>query len=214
MNLEAYYQRLYRVPVSPSGNYSMINFRNDYLIRDTLVNRGTGRNAGIDLTIEKYLRERYYFLVTASLFDSRYTGGDGVTRRTRWDYGYVTNFLGGREFYLGKDRSRILGINTRMVFQGGERTHPVDEEASRAAQKVVYDYSRAWESRFPGTFFIDFTATLRVNKSRYASTWGIQVKNLLLEKSIYEHYFDRQSQTVKLRGEGFIFPNISYKIEF
>jgi hypothetical protein len=214
MNLEAYYQHLYRVPVSPGGNYSMINFKNDYLVRDTLVNRGTGRNLGIDLTIERYLRDRYYFLVTGSLFDSRYTGGDGITYKTRWDYGYVTNLLGGREFFLGKEKSRILGINARMVFQGGERTHPVDAEASRLQQKVVYDYSRAWESRFPNTFFIDFTVTFRVNKSRYASIWGIQVKNLLLEKSIYDHYFNRETQTVEVSGEGFIFPNISYKIEF
>ncbi len=101
-----------------------------------------------------------------------------------------------------------------MVFQGGERTHPIDEGASDIEQKVVYDYSMAWESRYPNTFFIDFTATLRVNKSRYASVWGIQIKNLLLEKSIYDHYYNSETQSVEVRGEGFIFPNISYKIEF
>ncbi len=195
-------------------NYSMINFKKEYLIRDSLINEGTGTNLGIDLTIEKYLRKNYYFLVTGSLFDSKYRGGDGRTYNTRWDYGYVTNLLGGREFYMGRDKSKILGINARMVFQGGERTHPVDEAESGLEQKVVYDYSRAWESRFPNTFFIDFTLTLRVNKPRYASTLGIQIKNLLLEKSIYDHYFNSETQAVEVRGEGFIFPNISYKIEF
>ncbi len=214
LNLETYFQRLYNVPVAPNGIYSMINFKKEYLIRDSLINEGTGTNLGIDLTIEKYLRKNYYFLVTGSIFDSKYRGGDGRTYNTRWDYGYVTNLLGGREFYLGRDKSKILGINARMVFQGGERTHPVDEAASGLEQKVVYDYSRAWESRFPNTFFIDFTLTFRVNKPRYASTWGIQIKNLLLEKSIYDHYFNSETQAVEVQGEGFIFPNISYKIEF
>ena len=169
---------------------------------------------GIDITLEKYLRKNYYFLVTGSLFDSRYSAGDGNTYNTRWDYGFVTNFLGGREFFIGADKTKILGINGRLVYQGGERTHPVDEQASLLAQKVVYDYSRAWESRFPNTFFIDFTVTFRINKPRYASVWGFQIKNMLLEKSIYDHVFNSETQTVDVRGEGFIFPNISYKIEF
>lgn len=214
LNLETYFQRLYNVPVVPDAYNSMINFKNEYLITDSLINKGNGSNSGIDLTIEKYLRKNYYFLVTGSIFDSKYTGGDGKTYNTRWDYGFVTNLLGGREFYLGEDKTKILGINARMVFQGGERTHPIDEGASDIEQKVVYDYSMAWESRYPNTFFIDFTATLRVNKSRYASVWGIQIKNLLLEKSIYDHYYNSETQSVEVRGEGFIFPNISYKIEF
>ncbi|MFC2112917.1 carboxypeptidase regulatory-like domain-containing protein [Bacteroidota bacterium] len=214
MNFETYYQQLYNVPVSPEGNYSMINFKNEYLLRDSLVNEGKGNNIGIDLTLEKYLRKNYYFLLTGSVFDSKYTGGDGQTYNTRWDYGWVVNFLGGREFFVGQQKTNILGINARMVYQGGERTHPVDDAASRLEQKVVYDYSRAWESRFPNTFFIDFTVTFRVNKQRYASIWGIQIKNILLEKSIYDHVWNTKTQAVEVKGEGFIFPNISYKIEF
>ena len=214
LNAETYFQRLYNVPVSPEGNYSLINFKKEYLVKDSLVNEGTGSNMGIDITLEKYLTKNYYFLITGSVFDSRYTAGDGHSYNTRWDYGFVTNFLGGREFFLGKDKTKILGVNARLVYQGGERTHPVDEAASIIEQKVVYDHSRAWEGRFPNTFFIDLTATLRINKPRYASVWGIQIKNMLLEKSIYEHVFNRSTQMVEVRGEGFIFPNISYKIEF
>ncbi len=214
LNVETYYQHLYNVPVSPGGTYSLINFKNEYLLKDSLTNSGTGRNMGFDLTVEKYLTNHYYFLVTGSLFDSKYRAGDGHTYNTRWDYGVVTNLLGGKEFILGKDHSKILGINARLVYQGGERTHPVDEQASKAQQRVVYDLAHAWESRFPNTFFIDFTMTFRVNKPRYASVWGVQIKNLLLEKSIYDHEFNTETQTVQVRGEGFIFPNISYKIEF
>ena len=214
LTAEAYYQRLYNIPVKPGDDYSLVNYKQEYLITDSLTNEGTGTNRGIDLTVERFLHRNWYFLVTASWIDSRYSTGGDRTYSTRWDYGYVLNLLGGREFFLGRNRNKILGINARIVFQGGERIHPVDQEASVAAQEVVYDMTRPWESRYPDTYFIDFTATLRVNKKRYASIWGVQIKNLLLENSVFHHQFNTRKQVVEVTGEGFIFPNISYKIEF
>ena len=214
MSAEVYYQYLYNIPVKPDGIYSLVNFRQEYLIKDSLSNEGSGTNKGFDLTLEKFLDKNYYFLVTGSLIDSDYTAGDKNTYNSRWDYGYVLNLLGGREFFMGKNRDRILGINGRVVFQGGERIHVVDRDRSISEERVVYDYTQAWESRFPATFFIDFTATLRVNKPKYSSVWGVQIKNMLMENSIFYHRFNSTSQEVEVDGEGFIFPNISYKIEF
>lgn len=214
MSAEIYYQQLYNIPVEPNGIYSVLNFKQEYKISDSLSNEGSGVNKGFDITIEKFLDKNYYFLVTGSFIDSDYTAGDNNTYNTRWDYGYVFNLLGGREFYMGPNGDKILGINGRIVFQGGERTHPVDLDKSRLAQRVIYDDSKAWESRYPSTYFIDFTTTLRINKARYSSVWGIQIKNLLFENSIFYHEFNDETQKVEVDGEGFIFPNISYKIEF
>ncbi len=214
LTAEVYYQQLYNIPVKPGGIYSLVNFRKEYLVSDSLTNDGTAGNRGFDLTLERFLYKKYYFLVTGSMIDSKYVAGDHKTYNTRWDYGYVLNLLGGREFFLGANKDKILGVNGRLVFQGGERTHPVDLAKSIEAQRVVYDYTRAWEGRFPNTFYIDFTATLRVNRPKYASIWGIQIKNMLLENSIFYHDFNTETQEVEIDGSGFIFPNISYKIEF
>jgi hypothetical protein len=214
LTAEVYYQHLYNIPVKPGDYYSLVNFKKEYVIHDSLSNDGVGTNKGIDLTVEKFLSRNYYFLIAGSLIDSKYRTDDHRTYNTRWDYGYVLNLLGGCEFFMGRNRDRILGINARLVFQGGERTHPVDQEKSRQVQGVVYDYSRAWEDRFPSVYYIDFTATLRVNRPKYSSIWGVQIKNLLFEDSVFYHEFNSGSQTVVVSGEGFIFPNISYKIEF
>ena len=214
LTAEVYYQRLYNIPANPGTIYSLVNFKKEYLVKDSLSNDGTGTNKGVDLTIERFLHKNYYFLITGSLIDSKYSTDGQTIFNTRWDYGYVINFLAGREFFMGEHKDKILGINFRFVNQGGERTHPVDLEKSRQAQHVVYDLSRAWEDRFPNTFYIDFTTTLRINKPKYASVWGIQIKNLLLESSIFHDEFNSADQTVEVKGEGFIFPNISYKIEF
>lgn len=211
---EVYYQQLYNIPVKPEDPYSMINFKKEYLVKDSLTNEGTGVNQGLDLTIEKFLSKNYYFLITGSLIDSKYKGGDNLIYNSRWDYGFVFNTLAGREFYLGENRERILGINARFVIQGGERVHPIDQASSLEEQRVVYDYSRAWEDRLPNSLFIDFTTTLRINHKRYSSVWGVQIKNMLLENSVYNHVFNPDTQEVQLKGQGFFFPNISYKIEF
>lgn len=214
LTAEVYYQQLYNIPVIPGGIYSMVNFRKEYVVSDSLTNDGTGTNKGFDLTLERFLDKKYYFLLTGSIIDSKYVAGDSKTYNSRWDYGYVLNLLGGREFFLGRQKDKILGINARLVFQGGERIHAVDLARSIESQRVIYDYVHAWEDRFPNTFYIDFTATLRVNKPKYSSIWGIQIKNLLLENSIFYHEFNSETQSVEVDGSGFIFPNISYKIEF
>ena len=64
---------------------------------DSLENEGTGSNYGIELTLEKFLSSGYYVLFTTSLFDSKYVGGDGVTRNTAFNGNYVFNLLGGYE---------------------------------------------------------------------------------------------------------------------
>lgn len=101
----------------PGSYYSMINSSGGYY-SDTLLNDGTGRNAGIDLTLEKFLTKQYYYLVTISLFDSKYKGGDGIERNTRFNSNYVVNILGGKEWTIRK--KNILGINLKASLTGGE----------------------------------------------------------------------------------------------
>jgi outer membrane receptor protein involved in Fe transport len=78
--------------------------------RGNLVNDGTGRNYGLELTLEKYFSRNYYFLVTGSLFDAKYEGSDGIERNTPFNGRYVVNALAGREFHVGR-RDNVLSLN-------------------------------------------------------------------------------------------------------
>src|SRR3712207_8195492 len=40
-------------------------------------------NYGLEVTMEKNFTNNYYFLATGSLFNSLYTGADGIERNTR-----------------------------------------------------------------------------------------------------------------------------------
>ena len=79
------------------------SFKTD--LADSLANNGTGRNYGIELTVEKFFSNGYYGLFTASLYDSKYTASDGVERNTAFNGKYVFNLLFGKEWKVGRGRA-------------------------------------------------------------------------------------------------------------
>lgn len=66
---EAYYQDLFDIPVEndQTSSYSIINAVSGFTDR-ALVNEGTGVNYGVELTLERYLNNNYYFLLTGSFY--------------------------------------------------------------------------------------------------------------------------------------------------
>lgn len=211
LKIEAYYQSLFDVPVIADSSYSLLNFEQDFRFSEALVNDGAGENVGVELTMERFLRDGYYYLLTGSVFRSRYRGGDGVWRNTRFDRRYAANALFGKEFVLGGDD--LFGVNGRIASTGGQRRSPVDRVASRAAEEVIYDEHRAFEERDPGLLVLDLTLTYRRNHARRSAVWALQVKNLLgaQELSMDYNFATRRVERVK---EGFPLPVLSYKLEF
>ncbi|MCD4711155.1 MAG: TonB-dependent receptor, partial [Bacteroidales bacterium] len=153
---ETYYQYLFNIPVSNSfGEFSLVNAGDFFNIGtvDSLENRGTGYNYGIELTVEKFLNKGYYFLFTTSLFDSKYNGGDGITRNTAFNGNYVFNLLAGYEKKIGK--KTYLTVDIKGVLAGGRRYVPIDVEASLEQGLEVRDWSRAYLDRYDDYFRTD-----------------------------------------------------------
>lgn len=98
---ELYYQHLYNLPVenNDSSHYATINETIDLKYVD-LVNEGTGKNYGVEITLERFFANNYYFMVNASVFNSTYTALDGIERNTAFNSNYLTNLLLGKEFYI------------------------------------------------------------------------------------------------------------------
>ena len=208
---ETYYQYLYDVPVIQGSYYSLLNSGGGFP-NDTLVNKGTGTNAGVDLTFEKFLTRQFYCLVTVSLFRSKYKGGDMIERNTRFNSNYVVNFLGGKEWSIRK--KNILGVNLKVSLTGGEYYVPVDQKSSVQQHREVPDETAAYTRKLPDFYYVDLTLTYRTNHRKYSGIWAIQVKNLLNRKpdiSYVYNDFNHSVEPVKSMG---ILPLISYKVEF
>lgn len=108
LKAEAYYQSLYNLPVENlnTSSYATINEGIEFNYVD-LVNKGTGKNYGIELTLERFFNKSYYYLINASLYNSKYKAMDGVERNTQYNGNYLVNVLIGKEFAnRGKRKTR------------------------------------------------------------------------------------------------------------
>ncbi|MBT7827679.1 MAG: carboxypeptidase-like regulatory domain-containing protein, partial [Bacteroidetes bacterium] len=216
MKIEPYYQYLYNIPVIDNGTWSMINYEQEFTFDKVLVNEGTGTNIGIDFTLERFLQNNYYYLVTASFFDAKYTGGNGNTYNSRFNKNYVFTILGGKEFVFDKkpEKTRILSVNGRISLMGGHRIVPVDEELSNQLEDIYYDWSNPYEEQNPTDFFLDLTISYRINKKKQSSIWTLQVKNLTQTPSNYMYQYNIKEGKIENTSQTIMVPSISYKIEF
>ena len=212
LKIEPYYQRLYNVPVRKNDSFSFINLKDERYFNDPLVNEGTGKNIGIDLTLEKFLSNSYYYLITASIFNSKYKGGDGVERNSRYNRNYVINALLGKEFIV--KNNNILGINGRFTYMGGERISPVLSTASLTEKRVIYDETQAFEESLNESNYLDITITYRVNHQNIAHIFALQVKNILGSPNDYGYIYNLKDRNLKRDEMVIVLPSISYKVEF
>jgi len=161
---ETYYQYLFNIPVSDSfEEYSLIN-SGDYFgvgVADSMENKGTGYNYGIELTVEKFLSKGYYVLFTSSLLDSKYRGADGILRNTAFNGNYVFNLLAGYERRIGK--KTYVTADLKGVWAGGRRFVPIDLEESLEQDMDVRDWSRAYEERYDDCFRTDLRLGVKLN---------------------------------------------------
>ncbi len=138
---ETYYQYLYEVPVelTPSS-YSVLDegHNMERFFPDTLVNRGTGRNYGLELTVEKFFSNSYFFMLTASLYDAKRTGSNGTRYEALYNGRYALNLLGSKEFSWGPRRNHAITVGGKITLAGGKRYTPIDGWASEIAGEVVY----------------------------------------------------------------------------
>ena len=212
LKVEPYYQYLYNIPGKPGGSYSLINFTQDWTFRDSLANNSKGQNYGIDLTLERFLNDGYYFLITTSVFKSRYCGDDGIWRSTKFNKGYVANILFGKELKLRNNK--LLGLNGRFSYIGGDRISPVLMTESIQNKTVYYDESKAYEIQTPASRYLDLTLTYRINKVKHSSVWALQIKNALGSKNYEGYAYYYKTGAIENNGYVVILPILSYKIEF
>ena len=213
LKVEPYFQYLYDIPVEETGIMSLINYR-DFWMMLPLVNEGKGKNYGIDFTLERYLYEGYYYLLTASLFESRYTGGDGVWRNTRLNRNYIFNALGGKEWKMGKQQQNMLSVSLRFTLQGGERYIPIDEASSKATQSIVYDNSRAYEMQLSPEFISHFTISYKINRSKLSHEISLKMVNVTGSEEFSGYFYNYRTDRPEMDLGAVVIPNISYKVEF
>lgn len=213
LKIEPYYQYLYNIPVEEGTSFSVIN-HNLYCLDKALVNKGYGKNYGIDITMERYLDKGYYWLLTGSLSYSGYKGGDGVWRDTKYNRGYIINGLIGKEWIIGRQKQNVLSANIRLTCQGGDHFTPIDRVESEGKHDIVFDETKAFSKQFPTAVTSDITLSYKINKKKTSHEFSLKVLNIGGYTGQYGYIYNEKLHTIeKLKVIG-ILPNISYKIMF
>jgi hypothetical protein len=185
---EIYYQYLYDIPVyaKPSG-VSLINrgasFTRFFPVYN-LVNKGTGYNYGLELTVEKFFSKHYFLLFSSSLFDSKYKGSNGKTFDTDYNGRFATNLLGGVEYNIGKSKKNAINISGKITYSGGRLYSPVDRAASDAISDIVPDENLINTLRFPNYFRTDLRIAYKINSKKATHEIALDLVNLFNTKNV------------------------------
>ena len=217
LKIEPYWQWLFDVPVEKGSTYSILNHRNFFQDR-ALVNEGAGRNYGIDLTLERYLKNGLYGMLTATLFKSEYRDAQGNWHHSRHDRGYITNILGRKEWMVGKAHKNVLGVNGRLTLMGGDRYTPIPEGTSfedimKRPDKSIPEvdgadpYSEQKGMNVGYAFSVKYT----INKKHTSHHFILEYLQM---KTFQGQTFDLKTHEIVDKVTSLTFPNIAYRVEF
>lgn len=209
LKVEPYYQAIFDAPVERHrSSFSTLNVGNSFgpTDKDSLVGQGTGRNLGIELTLERSFNRGYYFLVTTSLFDSKYKGSDGVERNTAFNTGYVLNVLLGKEIKVGRKQTNVLSVNLKASTVGGKYVSPINPEKSRARGVAIFDENRTNSVQQDPYFRADLRLSYRREFRRSTLEMAVDLQNVTGNQNIFQQTYNRRLNRLTTEYQQGFFP--------
>ncbi len=213
LKVEAYLQNINQVPVdtSKTGLFSLVNYTSG-IPSQVLENTGKGINKGIELTLERFLADDFYYLITASLFDSKFQNKDLIWRNTQFNNLFAGNILVGKDFKLANQKS--LSINLRYLLRGGNRYTPINLAESIKKNTTINFQSRAFESQYPNFERYDFSLAYRINKLNRTWSFRVDLQNIFNTNNIIEERYDSSIKGLSYRFALPLIPILSAQLEF
>jgi hypothetical protein len=210
--IEPYFQYLYNLPVSsnPESTYMVLNERSGYA-KDSLVNKGTGMNYGIDLSIQRFYAKHWFFLVNGSVFWSTYKPLNGKSYSGAYDSRFTLSVMGGYEVQF---KNSALEFGLRIGFMGGFRYTPIDLAASTAAREAITIDSLAFTQTYKNYFRPDLRIAYRQNKPKYSWTISLDLGNFIDYKNILREFYDKEKNALDYKYQLGLLPVIAFQVDF
>ncbi|MEE9438093.1 MAG: carboxypeptidase-like regulatory domain-containing protein [Saprospiraceae bacterium] len=214
LKIEPYFQHLYNMPIIENTTSSLVNLQNDWFIDDAYINTGIGQNYGLDFTLEQYITNGFYYLVSASIFNSKYKANSDTWYNTRYNKNYLFNALIGKEIRIGKNNQNVLGINLKISAQGGDRYSKIDHTNSSIQQDVIFDETTPFTEQIKQSFVTHFTVNYEWYRKKTTHKLSLKVLNALNFKEFQGFRYNLKNSNVDEFREALLIPNISYKLSF
>lgn len=209
---EIYYQLLYEVPIIleiPEQSILNIGGNHNNEWNFAFENKGKGYNYGVELTIEKFFENNWYFMITASLYESKYRGYDKILRDTRFNGKFALNTLAGYEFKISTNT--LMSFNLKVSFMGNKRYTP---SYSDNGIDIKYDYTQINSQKLPDYFRADFNVNIKTNYKNFSLEYFFEIDNLTNNKNIWSRYYNANQQRIKSTYQQKIMPMGGLRIYF
>ena len=196
VKVEAYLQEISKVPIDTAlnGTYSLLNTSGG-IPTNVLANAGFGKNKGIELTIERFYAKDFYYLITASLFDSKYQNKNTIWHNTIYNNGFAGNILIGKEYKMKKNNS--ISLNIRYIGRGGNKYTPINLSESIKKSTTILNNTQLYEAQYPNYWRLDFSISYKKNRAKSTWSYGADIQNVTDHQNIISKSYDNTNKSIK-----------------
>lgn len=214
-HIEAYYQLLRNVPVSPDLNstYSFINEIQGFGDR-AMVSKGKGRNFGTDIMLEKIFSKGAFMILSGSFYRSLYTDINGKEHATQYNARFSSSLMAGKEWKVSP--KGVLQVGTKIIYNGGLPLTPLAATQTAGQFYAILDESRPYTDDTPQYFRPDVRIAYRHDGKKTAYTVAIDVQNVANRRNQdgLSRDYDPTTNAWVYRKQSALVPILSFQIDF
>ena len=180
---EVFYKSYANVAVSVRNGISLSNLGSDFNVlgNEAVRTNGKGRAYGFEFFAQQKLAERFFGILSYTLYRSEYNGSNKVFIPSSWDNRHLLSAT------LGYKLPRNWEIGLKFRYQGGAPYTPFDETASRfnylSRGQGILDYARLNTQRLGSFHSSDLRIDKKWNFRRLTFDLFLDVTNWYLARS-------------------------------
>ncbi len=175
--LEFYQKNYSHFPLDPGQPqlflFDEIVYRYGFFFNhEKLVDSGKAYSRGVEITLQKKLKQNFYGLLGASYFRAKYKGSDYNWKNRVYDNRLIFSMQGGYKL------NNKWEFSLRWIFAGGTPYTPFDLEKSKGLKRSVLDENRINDARYPDYHSLNIRFDRRFNFKAsnlifYFSVWNV-----------------------------------------
>ena len=180
---EGFYKEYDNVPVSVRNGLSLSNLGSDFNVlgNEAVTTDGQGRAYGFEFFAQQKLNERFFGILSYTLYRSEYSGRTKAFVPSSWDNRHLLSTT------IGYKLPRNWEVGLKFRYQGGAPYTPFDEVASQlnylSRGQGILDYARLNTLRLRSFHSSDIRIDKKWNFRRTTIDLFLDVTNWYLAKS-------------------------------
>jgi hypothetical protein len=176
LSVEGFYKYYDNYAVSVRDGVSLGNKGADFSVlgNEEIEGNGKGRSYGAEFLFQQKLYKNFYGILAYTLFQSEFTGADGVFRPSVWNSNHLLSFTGGYKV------RRSWEFSARYRFAGRTPYAPVDlDQTINTYPELVLDYNNLGKDKLDPFQQLDIRIDKKWSLKRVAINLYLEFQNVL-----------------------------------